>query len=388
MKLVIIAQSIPPDHAGGGKRAFNCLNYFLAKGIDVKLVTTTPHEKNNRNIITIPIYRRFKNEIIKKSYFLYGVSLVRLFFFYKKEMPDLVHLFGGYPWGMWHLTICRILNIPYVIESTLDQVDDIDSLLKQKNKIFVRTVIRAKSLIAVSKKLLPEGGNLNPLKYKNICIIPNGINLNKFKVLGNLDIEKEKHKHGISKNRIVIGYLGGIVERKGLLNLLHAWSLLSDYEKSKIQIVVAGPKGKIRSDIDYFNKCKNIVGESNSEDILFLGKVIYPENLFPTFDYLIHTSSTEGFPNVIIEAMACGVPVFAKKIPGVTDQIIIEKQEKIGTLYENEDELVTILHGIIYRKFQFSRKNEIRSFVKRNFSDEIIIDLYVSLYEKLTSDIS
>ncbi|MFY8114720.1 MAG: glycosyltransferase [Rhabdaerophilum sp.] len=55
--------------------------------------------------------------------------------------------------------------------------------------------------------------------------------------------------------------------------------------------------------------------------IHFLGHVEAPESLFPAFDLLALPSRAEGFPRVLIEAQAAGLPVIATKVGGVAEAV-------------------------------------------------------------------
>ncbi len=62
----------------------------------------------------------------------------------------------------------------------------------------------------------------------------------------------------------------------------------------------------------------------------------FKANVYPYLkksDLLINPSYFEGFPNVVIEALSCGVPVICSKSHGGIKEIL--KNEKYGDLFEN-----------------------------------------------------
>ena len=106
---------------------------------------------------------------------------------------------------------------------------------------------------------------------------------------------------------VAIGYVGRIVEEKGLANLLHA---LKRIERLPWKLVMVG-KGPFEAE---FNSLASTLGLSDR--VLQLGYV--PHDQIPVylsaFDMLVVPSETrpnwkEQFGRVIIEAMACGTPV-------------------------------------------------------------------------------
>jgi glycosyltransferase involved in cell wall biosynthesis len=52
-------------------------------------------------------------------------------------------------------------------------------------------------------------------------------------------------------------------------------------------------------------------------------------------DIFVMTSEREGLPNVLLEAMSCGLPCIAKNLPGITDWII--KDGETGLLFDGND---------------------------------------------------
>jgi glycosyltransferase involved in cell wall biosynthesis len=116
----------------------------------------------------------------------------------------------------------------------------------------------------------------------------------------------------------VIGYLGRLVEEKGLLNLIRALSLIPD-RSWKCVIVGAGPlEAKLR---------KVVLHAALSDFVELIGYVPHEEapGWLAAFDVLVLPSETgtnwkEQFGRVLIEANACGTPVIGTtcgEIPAV-----------------------------------------------------------------------
>ena len=105
------------------------------------------------------------------------------------------------------------------------------------------------------------------------------------------------------------------------------WYALKDIDKTKYNLTLIGDgkeKNNLSNQINYLNLQKNVK---------LLG---FKENVYPYLknsDLLINPSYFEGFPNVVIEALSCGIPVICSKSHGGIYEIL--KNQKYGDLFEN-----------------------------------------------------
>lgn len=112
----------------------------------------------------------------------------------------------------------------------------------------------------------------------------------------------------------VIGFIGQMIPRKGVQHLLHAFDRLYQNDTSlRLQLLGDGTQ---RPELE------RIAAELPSHDaIAFLGFRSDRLELLADFSLFVMTSSLEGIPRCMMEAMAVGIPVVAFDIPGV-DQLI------------------------------------------------------------------
>jgi glycosyltransferase involved in cell wall biosynthesis len=112
----------------------------------------------------------------------------------------------------------------------------------------------------------------------------------------------------------IVGYVGQMIPRKGLLDLISAFdSLYQENQSLKLQLLGDGSQ---RNSLEV-----QAAAQASSEAIEFLGFRSDRLELLSRFDLFVMTSSLEGIPRCIMEAMAVGVPVVAYDIPGV-DQLV------------------------------------------------------------------
>ena len=117
-------------------------------------------------------------------------------------------------------------------------------------------------------------------------------------------------------NSPVIVAFGRLVSRKGFSDLLNAFRLVRSQMSSHLVFIGDGEERlkleKLALDLDL------------REDVKFLGFLENPFQCISTSDIFVLSSHWEGFGNVIIEAMACGVPVISTDCPFGPDEIITD----------------------------------------------------------------
>jgi glycosyltransferase involved in cell wall biosynthesis len=141
------------------------------------------------------------------------------------------------------------------------------------------------------------------LSMEKIRVIPNGIDIGIFKPIpGNREIVRQEL--GIPADVLVIGMVGRLVAVKDHGTFLEAALLLSkDHPNARFIIVGSG-------NADYEGKLKDRARELGlGESMLWLGLRNDIHRLYHAMDICVSASRMEGFPNVIGEAMASGVPV-------------------------------------------------------------------------------
>jgi glycosyltransferase involved in cell wall biosynthesis len=114
--------------------------------------------------------------------------------------------------------------------------------------------------------------------------------------------------------------------------------------------------------------------------VRFVGEVADTESLYPAFDVLgLSSAWGEAFPNVLGEAMACGIPCVATDI-GDTRQIIGNSGYVVS--HSSPDELATKLLAVLtVEKANYSTLGNLaRNRIEKHYSLDRIADGYRSVY--------
>lgn len=164
--------------------------------------------------------------------------------------------------------------------------------------------------------------------------------------------------------------IGNLSKRKGFDLLLNVFSYLKN-EPIKLTIFGDGP------DKEQLLIQKN---DLQLDNVSFFGKVNNPFPFVKQADLFILSSRYEGFPNVLLEAGACGTYSLANNAPGGINEII---QEGInGEIYDINDAegFASRIKQILNKSYQ---KEQIITSIESRFSKKVIMNHYESLFEKL-----
>jgi glycosyltransferase involved in cell wall biosynthesis len=146
-------------------------------------------------------------------------------------------------------------------------------------------------------------------KPKHWAEIPNGVDLDRFQPRQDEKATLRK-RLGLSADAVTIGLVARDHPMKDVETFLRAAALFRT-ERQDLQFVLCG------DGFDAANKslADTIAGLGLQRDIVLLGRRTDMELVYPAFDILTLCSIYgEGFPNVLTEAMACGVPCVTTNI--------------------------------------------------------------------------
>ena len=200
-----------------------------------------------------------------------------------------------------------------------------------------------------------------------------GVRNNKIKIIHNpVDIEKIS-KLSVSneilfdKNYINIISVGMLRPEKGFDSLLKAFKLL----KNEYRLYIIGD-GKEKDNLVNLAKKLKII-----DRVSFLGFQDNPYKYMAQADLMVLSSRYEGFPNVVLEANALGLPVVAFDCPGGTREII--KNGLNGFLVECGN-IYKMRNSILMASDYNWNKERIKKYIKQNYSLNKIINVYEEIF--------
>ena len=192
-------------------------------------------------------------------------------------------------------------------------------VLFQLNRMHRHILARATRVIAVSAAVARELRAQRILNEKQIAVIPNGIDVDRFdRVLADFDRAAYLRGIGLPPECLLVGSIGELRTLKRHDDFIRAAALVP-----QAHFVLAGV-GEVQKQLEEL-----VVQLGLTNRFHFLGWVDDAEKLLAALDVFVSASETESFGLVIVEAMAAGTAVVATETEGAKE--IIEDQ-KTGIL--------------------------------------------------------
>jgi len=186
-----------------------------------------------------------------------------------------------------------------------------------------------------------------------------------------------KHQRRMDERGNIIGYIGTLSSVKGIMNLVEAFRTISKgNDTAELLICGGGP---------LLNEIRKKLKHDGLQHKITLAGWIPHDNLSDYLNemkLLVLPSYSEGLPNVILEAMACGTPVLATPVGGVPDLI---KDGENGFIMENntpEYIAKNVIRALNYPDLDRIVKNA-RKLIEEEYSYEAAVERYRKILESV-----
>lgn len=319
MRILMINYEFPPIGGGGGNVTQYISKNLARNGHSVCVITSQfrdlpAHENlDGFEIHRVPVLRKSPNVcgVHEMFTFVLSASIYSLKFM-REFRPDIVHVFFGIPSGPVGYLLKKIYSIPYVIF-----LGGRDVPRPHPDPPFYRLIYgilkpAIKSIWGNSKAVVACSDGLRELALKtddrvNIRVIPDGVDLSRF-----CPVEKI-----VNTDIVKLLAIGRLIPRKGFDYLIKSLPEVIKSAKKDFILEIVGD-GPMRPDLSHMAEQLQV-----AQRVVFAGSVPY-EKLVQKYnqaDVFVLSSLAEGMPLVVLEAMACGLPIVASKVQGIQELV-------------------------------------------------------------------
>jgi glycosyltransferase involved in cell wall biosynthesis len=277
---------------------------------------------------------------------------------------SLIDAHFAYPDGYAATLLGKWLELPICI--TLRGTEVPHSMNRRLRPYLVRSLLRATRIFSVSESLRQHAIALG-VEPDKIHVVANGVDIDTFYPLDRLEARR---RLGIAADSKVLVSVGALVERKGFHRVIKILPELLKKHPNLQYLIIGGAsaEGDMRTELE------QLVSRMGLNDCVhFLGTMPPSELKWPlsTADLFVLATSNEGWANVFLEAMACGLPVIATDVGGNAEVVC---RSYLGAIvpFRDQTALRDALQAALSRTWD---RDRIRAFAEENAWDNRIASL-------------
>lgn len=318
MKKILLLSPLPPPAGGIANWTEILYRKIKSKNDSLILLDTAVRWRNiaNNNILL-----RLFGGTIQASYVVFKALKAMVL-----ERPYVIHICtsGGFSFAKDLLVIymARVFGIKTLLHIRMGRLPELLLSNNKEYKLFDLVFYAVDCCLVIDQSSF----NALQIKFSNV-----GNNANKIKLLPNfIDLEEVNDIDDAvikSNDYINLIFVGHVIPTKGIMELFKAIKFLDD---PRIKLHVAGPYEKTfkeKLDLIGINEVVEYYGMVEKKRIL---------ELISMSSALILPSYTEGFPNVVLEAMACEKAVLATNVGAIPEMLNLTSDQACGMCFSSK----------------------------------------------------
>lgn len=301
---------------------------------------------------------------------------------FARPMPIALHFNAPMIEGSGIVSACRDLGVRSVLQLTLEGQDDPQSLTEGRRypSFMVRRWI---DQLAQADAILTLSPAMRQLCLKfgwpesRVHFLPQAKDPDFYRPVAD---EKERSEiryfFGLPDDALIIGFVGNLVRRKGLRELVGAWSEIRAKHRHAYLAIV----GVIVPGEESFAHAQ--LGQLGENRVHYLGYLNRKEvaAFLRCLDVFVLPSYREGMPGALVEAMLSGVASVASHLRGVTDAIITDGVDGRLVLQHDQRALAAVLLELLENQEMRVRLGRSARTIAKRFDFDALYTLYDRVY--------
>lgn len=304
--------------------------------------------------------------------FFFISSIVTAWKLNKHFKFDIIDSHFVYPDGFGAVLLGRLLKTPVTItvRGTIKKLLKYP-LIKAQIKYALRKSVKVFTVCNDLKKTVTT----LKIPEEKVIVVPNGVDIEQFRQVEKGRVRKEL---GLPGDRKIMVSVGGLVERKGFHRIISALPGIKKVIPNVMYLIVGGSS----LEGNYEPVLRKTIEKLDLKNDVFFAGIQPHNNLYKWLnasDIFCLATSNEGWANVFLEAMACGLPVVTSRVGG-NEEVVSAKD--YGLLFKLEDKQ-EMVESIIKAFLTDWKKERIVNYAQLNTWDKTVNKL-ISQFEQIT----
>jgi glycosyltransferase involved in cell wall biosynthesis len=236
---------------------------------------------------------------------------------------DVIHIHGFSKKNVIVAAVAKMFGRPIVMSLHTSGHDDAGTI--RQHSPMAWWAFRQPALYLSVSPGLVDGYLAAGLSPERIRLVPNGIDTQRFSPADASERRELRRQLGLPADKPIVLFVGFFSHDKQPRIAFDAWKSLHTRHGIDATLLFVGATTSPYFEVDQ-NLSERMREEAAAEgrgaDLIFTGMMHNVQDFFRAADVFVLPSRREGLPVALLEAMACGLPCVASRLPGATDIII------------------------------------------------------------------
>ena len=315
LRVLMYAKYLPPRFSGAGLQAVTLARALTQRGVQLRLVTErTPEHDAPYDLDGLVVYPSLPAAVDVSPRAVTCALVAREAWRYR---ASVFHAHSAFPEASAMGVAVQPLGVASLLKVTLQRAD-LDCSTRFIGPLHRALLRRQTGIVAISTEIATELDGLG-IPGDRVLRIPNGVDTGRFRPASVEERARVRGSLGIPASTRVVLFVGMLSRRKNVDWLLDQWARwrASGAGSGDTLLLLAGPPSSEEGD-KLEARVRGLTADP-AAGVRWVGAVRRTEETYAAADLVILPSTAEGMPNVLLEAMACGLPSAAAESGGCRD---------------------------------------------------------------------
>jgi glycosyltransferase involved in cell wall biosynthesis len=372
-----------PEYGGGAQQSRLLLRHLVQRGAEVQVLARSKQRAllgqtvvDGVRVTRVPDSNGQLSSRMRTALALVAEVARR------RRWADIVHTQGFMP----EVTLAARMGGQKVVQKvTLVGLDDAASLHQRRLGTAAARIARMADAVVGPSQAAVVRSLAGGIPAHRLWAIPNGVDVERFCPASAHEQRRLRQALGFEEGAFLIACVGLPERRKGLDVAVCALASVRQQGLPTAQLVVVGPEPSAYPEDPFCQGILRLVHELHVEQaVRFVGRRPNVEDYLRCADVFVLPSRTEGQPNALLEAMACGLAPVVRRLDGITDELVLPGKRGFLVDSDQAEDFARALSELgNSAQLRSSLGAEARAYVERHHDIRRVAEAYWTLYQTL-----